>query len=356
METQKMKIAIITDLHFGARNDNQAFLDFQEKFYTNVFFPALKEKGITTVLNLGDTWDRRKYINFNTLKTVKKFFFDALAENNITMHMLAGNHDTYYKNTNDVNSPDLLLNEYKNVHIIDKPQLITIDGTDIAMMPWICAENYSESMNLIESTAAPLCMGHFEIDGFTMHRGMTSHGGLDPKVFKRFDMVFTGHYHHRNNNGHIYYLGNPYELTWNDYNDARGFHFFDTTTRELQFVVNPYTMFHRIEYNDENNNYDNFDFQSCKEKYVKIVVSKKSDFYKFDTFMNKLYNSDPYDVKIIEDFSEFKDGELDESIDLEDTMDVLSNYIDNVETTNVDKEKLKVFMKTLYTEAINITV
>lgn len=351
-----MKVAIITDLHFGARNDNQAFLDYQEKFYTNVFFPALKEKGVTTILNLGDTWDRRKYINFNTLKQVKKFFFDEIAKNDMQMYMLAGNHDTYYKNTNDINSPDLLLNEYKNVTIIDSPRLITIDKTDIAMMPWICAENYAESMDMINTTAAPLCMGHFEIDGFTMHRGMTSHGGLDPAVFKRFDMVFTGHYHHRNNNGHIYYLGNPYELTWNDYNDPRGFHFFDTTTRELQFVMNPYTMFYRLEYNDLENDYENFDFQSCKEKYVKIVVSKKSDFYKFDTFMNKVYNNDPYDVKIIEDFSEFKDGELDESINLEDTMDVLSNYIDNVETTNVDKEKLKVFMKTLYTEAINITV
>jgi len=351
-----MKVAIITDLHFGARNDNQAFLDYQEKFYTNVFFPALKEKGITTILNLGDTWDRRKYINFNTLKQVKKFFFDEIAKNDMQMYMLAGNHDTYYKNTNDINSPDLLLNEYKNVTIIDSPRLITIDKTDIAMMPWICAENYAESMDLINTTAAPLCMGHFEIAGFTMHRGMTSHGGLDPAVFKRFDMVFTGHYHHRNNNGHIYYLGNPYELTWNDYNDPRGFHFFDTTTRELQFVMNPYTMFYRLEYNDQENDYENFDFQSCKEKYVKIVVSKKSDFYKFDTFMNKVYNNDPYDVKIIEDFSEFKDGELDESINLEDTMDVLSNYIDSVETTSVDKEKLKVFMKTLYTEAINITV
>lgn len=355
-----MKIAIITDLHFGARNDNQAFLDFQEKFYTNVFFPALKEQGITTVLNLGDTWDRRKYINFNTLKTVKKFFFDQLAENNITMHMLAGNHDTYYKNTNDVNSADLLLREYDNINVIDSPQTIHLNyenvDADVCMMPWICADNYQRSMEEIQNTSATLCMGHFEIDGFSMNRGMKSHGGLDPAMFNRFDMVFSGHYHHRNNNGHIYYLGNPYELTWSDYNDPRGFHFFDLATRELQFVMNPYTMFHRIEYNDEITDYDNFDFQSCKEKYVKIVVSKKSDFYKFDTFMNKLYNSNPYDVKIIEDFSEFKDGELDESINLEDTMDVLSNYIDNVETTNVDKEKLKVFMKTLYTEAINITV
>ena len=58
-----MKIALITDTHFGARNDSLLFLDFFRKFYENIFFPTLKERGIKEIIHLGDVVDRRKFIN-----------------------------------------------------------------------------------------------------------------------------------------------------------------------------------------------------------------------------------------------------------------------------------------------------
>lgn len=349
-----MKVAIITDLHFGARNDNISFLDYYEKFYRDTFFPTIKERGITTILNLGDTFDRRKFINFNTLKRSREMFFDPIEQGGLTMHMLAGNHDTYYKNTNEVNSVDLLLKEYHSCKVYDDPTELDLEGYKIAFMPWICAENYQESMNFIKSTSAELCMGHFEIDGFVMHRGIKSHGGLAKSEFEKFDMTFSGHFHHRSNNNHIYYLGNPYELTWADYNDARGFHIFDLETRQLEFIQNPNIMFKRIEYDDTKYDYDQFDVMECADKYVRVVVAQKTDFYKFDTFLKNVYNTSPLDVKIIEDFSEFTEGELGGEMNLEDTMQILNGYIDSVET-NVDKEEVKVFMRTLYNEAVNQT-
>ena len=349
-----MKVAIITDLHFGARNDNISFLDYYEKFYRDTFFTTLKERGITTILNLGDTFDRRKFINFNTLKRSRDMFFDPILENGMSMHMLAGNHDTYYKNTNHVNSVDLLLKEYKNITVYDDPTELEVDGTKIAFMPWICAENYQQSMDFIKNTTAEICMGHFEIDGFVMHRGVQSHGGLSKTEFEKFDMTFSGHYHHRSNNNRIYYLGNPYELTWSDYNDPRGFHIFDTDTRQLEFIQNPNYMFMRIEYDDTKQDYDKYDLSVCADKYVRVVVAQKTDFYKFDSFLKNLYNTSPLDVKIIEDFSEFTEGELGGEMNLEDTMQILNGYIDSVET-NVDKEDVKVFMRTLYNEAVNQT-
>jgi DNA repair exonuclease SbcCD nuclease subunit len=347
-----MKVAIITDQHFGARNDSQLFLDFFGKFYNETFFPTLDANGIDTVLILGDTFDRRKYVNFYSLQRSKEMFFDKLAERNITVHMLAGNHDTYYKNTNDVNSPDLLLKEYTNINVIDHPATITVDETPICMMPWICPENYQASLDTIRDTNAELCMGHFEIAGFAMHRGLESHDGLSKEIFNRFDMVFSGHYHHRSDDGHIFYLGNPYELTWQDYNDPRGFHLFDLNTRELEFHRNPYTMFARIEYDDSLIDPTTQSMDHLKDKFVKLVVVNKTDFYKFDKFVTKVYDSNPAEVKIIEDFSEFSEGEVASDINLEDTLNVLSNYIDSV-NTDLDKERVKTFMKTLYTEAIN---
>ena len=347
-----MKVAIITDQHFGARNDSIAFLDFFQKFYDDTFFPSLDAAGINTVLILGDTFDRRKYVNFYALDRAKKMFFDKLEERGIRVHMLAGNHDTYYKNTNDVNSPDLLLREYNNIDVIDSPETIVIDGTSICMMPWICPENYQESLDEMKNTKAEICMGHFEIAGFAMHRGMESHDGLSKEIFDKFDMVFSGHYHHRSDDGHIYYLGNPYELTWQDFKDTRGFHLFDLERRELEFIPNPNTMFERIEYDDRDQDPIDLDTVDLTGKYVKLVVVNKTDFYKFDKFIQKLYNKGCYEIKIIEDFSEFEDGEIGEEINLEDTVSVLSNYVDSIET-DVDKEQIKTFMRTLYTEAVN---
>ena len=350
-----MKVAIITDQHFGARNDSIAFLDFFEKFYDNTFFPALDANAIDTVLVLGDTFDRRKYVNFYALDRAKKMFFDKLEERGIRVHMLAGNHDTYYKNTNEVNSPDLLLVEYGNIDVISKPETIVIDGTSICMMPWICPENYQESLDHITNTKAEICMGHFEIAGFAMHRGMESHDGLAKETFQKFDLVFSGHYHHRSSDKHIHYLGNPYELTWQDYNDPRGFHLFDLSTRELEFICNPYRMFERIEYNDKDQEPIDLDVIELEQKYVKLVVVNKTDFYKFDKFIQKLYNKGCHEIKIIEDMSEFQDGEIGEELNLEDTVSVLTHYIDSIET-DVDKEQIKTYMRTLYTEAINIEV
>ena len=351
-----MKVAIITDQHFGARNDSIAFLDFFEKFYDNTFFTVLDANDITTVLILGDTFDRRKYVNFYALQRAKQMFFDKLAVRGIKVYMLAGNHDTYFKNTNDVNSPDLLLKEYSNITVIDKPTDITIDGIDITMIPWICPENYDDCVAQMTSTPAEICMGHFEISGFAMYRGMQSHEGLSKTLFEKFDLVFSGHYHHRSDDGHIYYLGNPYELTWQDYNDPRGFHLFDLNSRQLEFIRNPYTMFERIEYNDKGEEPTDLDTIDLQGKFVKLVVVNKTDFYKFDKFTQKLYNKGCHDIKIVEDMSEFNEGELlDESINLEDTLSVLGHYVDSIET-DLDKENIKNYMRSLYTEAVNIEV
>jgi DNA repair exonuclease SbcCD nuclease subunit len=207
----------------------------------------------------------------------------------------------------------------------------------------------------MQNTEADICMGHLEIAGFSMYRGMDSHEGFDKGIFKKFDLVFSGHYHHKSDDGHIYYLGNPYELTWQDSNDPRGFHLFDTETRQLSFVQNPNTMFARIEYDDKEQEPVDLASLDLSDKFVKLVVVNKTDYYKFDKFVQTLYNKGCAEIKIIEDLSEFSEGEVSSEINLEDTLDVLSHYIDSVQTDS-DKEKIKTFMRTLYTEAVNVEV
>ena len=351
------KVAIITDQHFGARNDSIHFLDYYEKFYSGTFFPTLEEHGIDTVLILGDTFDRRKYVNFYSLKRTREMFFDKLYAKGIKVHMLAGNHDTYFKNTNDVNSVDLLLQEYTNIEVISSPKTITVKDIDICMMPWICPENYQESLEVLNNTTAELCMGHFEIQGFAMYRGMPSQEGLSRELFRKFDFTFSGHYHHRSSADGIYYLGNPYELTWQDYNDTRGFHIFDLSSRDLTFIKNPNVMFHRITYDDKEESITeitNKDLNHLTNTYVKVVVINKTNPYLFDKFMEKLYNVNPVDVTIAEDFTDLTEGIEDDMVDqAEDTITIINKFVDGIQEEHIDNEKLKTVMRELYVEALN---
>ena len=345
-----MKIALITDTHFGARSDNLVFDNYFRDFYTNVFFPTLEKNKITSIIHLGDIFDRRKYINFNTLKNCKEYFFDELERRNIDMHLMVGNHDTFFKNTNAVNSPNLLLDSYDNIKCYSEPYELKIENSSILLMPWICSENYTSCMDIIKNTDTKVLFGHLEISGFTMHRGMECESGFDPKLFEKFNQVLSGHFHHRSTKGNITYLGNPYELTWNDYDDPRGFHVYDTKTLELEFIENPYRMFHKIIY-DENNDTKSMSINHLKERMIKLVVANKTDFSEFDSFIDRLYTINPLELKIIEDFSEFEAEAIDEeNLNLEDTVTLLNQYVDSIET-DIDKERLKTILKTLYVEA-----
>jgi DNA repair exonuclease SbcCD nuclease subunit len=351
-----MKVALITDQHFGARNDSTTFLDFYERFYDNTFFPVLDSHDIIHLLILGDTFDRRKYVNFYSLDRAKKMFFDKLAERNINVWMLTGNHDTYFKNTNDVNSPELLLAEYNNIHVINSAATIYIEGTEICMVPWICADNYHECMEEINDTPSTLCMGHFEISGFAMYKGMESHEGLSKDTFKKFDMVFSGHYHHRSTDGHVTYLGNPYELTWSDYNDPRGFHLFDLEKRKLEFFENPYRMFHKLHYNDKDKTYEevvDMNIDHLKDSFVKVIVHSKTNPYWFDLVIEKLEKLGISGIQVVDDNLNLNLEDDEEIISqAEDMITMLNKYVDSIET-NVDKKDVYKLMSTLYNEALS---
>lgn len=345
-----MKVALITDTHFGARSDSLAFDAYFKTFYDNFFFPMLKEQGINTIVHLGDVFDRRKFVNFNTLKSCKEYFFDQARDLGMTLHMIPGNHDTYYKNTNDVNSLQLLLQEYENVNVYPEITEITLDERKILFVPWICNDNYKTTMDTLESTDAKVCFGHFELAGFQMYKGIPNDHGMDTTPFSHFDLVCSGHFHHRSSNDNIVYLGNPYEITWSDFNDDRGFHIYNTETNELDFHKNPYRMFHKLFYNDVDGD-SVFNLSDLVGSCVKLIVVKKENFLKFDKLVDSLYTCNCVEFKIIEDFSEFEDnavGEVELAVD--DTMTLLKDYISNT-VTDLDKNKLTSVVQTLYVEA-----
>ena len=354
-----MKLCILGDTHFGARGDSLDFHKYFQKFYDEVFFPYLIENNIKVIFQMGDLFDRRKFINFNSLYLSRKYFFEKCERLGIKLHTLIGNHDVAYKNTLEVNSPSLLLNEYHNVEIYEDFTTVDFDGIQIDVVPWICDDNVDETFEKMKESKAQICFGHFEIAGFEMDRGNVCDVGLDKKLLAKYDIVLTGHFHHKSTDGNITYVGTPYEMTWADWNDPKGFHIFDTETRELNFVQNTFSMFHKVTYDDGKTTFEDwkeYDFNKLKECYVKVVVLNKQNPYLFDHVVDNLYKVSVADLSIVEDFSDTLIDDDKEIIDqAEDTMTILSKYIDNL-TLDVEPEKLKTVMRELYVEALNTEV
>ena len=344
-----MKILLITDQHFGVRNDNQHFIEHYRKFYSEIVLPFIKASGIKEIINLGDTFDKRRSINFMSLDEAKDMWFDPLQELGCNMTCLIGNHDIYYKNTLRVNAPTELLGEYDYINVIDTPTTRTYDGTDILMLPWICDSNYDRTLRSITESVAPVCMGHLELNGFEAHPGHVMEKGMAPYIFSKFTKVFTGHYHSKSNKNNIYYLGNPYQIYWNDYKSRRGFHVFDTDTLKTTFYRNPFDIFHKLYYNDGVNLPGKGELKGA---FVKLIVEDKGDYQKFDYAVKRLQDMSLGDLKIVEDLSvELENGAS--VMETEDTMTLLDTYIDEIDL-KVNKVNIKSVMRSLYMEASNL--
>ena len=348
-----MKIALLTDTHFGARNDNVNFNEYFYDFYEGVFFPYLQQNNIKHCIHLGDLMDRRKFVSYRILKDFRERFIQPFNHLKINLHILVGNHDIYFRNTNDVNSLQELLGErHDNIRLYPEAQEVDFDGFPILMMPWINPQNEIYSFGMMDETKADTMMSHLEVVGFEMHGGHTSESGFDKEQFKKFHTIVSGHYHKKSDDGQIYYLGTPYQMTWSDYNCPKGFHIFDTETRELTRIVNPQKIFEKIYYDDTQEDYDSHDVNQYKSKYVKLVVVNKNDLYKFDKFTDRLFKADCHEVKIIEDFTDLDANTVSDDIveNTQDTMTLLGKYIDDLDV-NLDKTKLKGDISKLYHEA-----
>ena len=346
-----MKIAILNDTHCGIRNSSEIFLNNAERFYNDVFFPECEKHGIKQIVHLGDYYDHRKFVNFKALNHNRRIFLDQIRKRGMSMDIIPGNHDTFYKNTNELNSLKECLGHYMNeVHIIMEPTVMQYDSLKLGLLPWICQDNYDLCMNFIRDCRADWIGSHLDLNGFEVMRGLTNKHGMDPKLFSRFEMVLSGHYHCSSKKDNIWYLGSQMEFFWSDAHDAKYFHILDTVTREMIKIRNPYTLFEKILYNDEEMDYNNYN-KDLTNKFVKVIVVNKTDPFIFDRFIDNIQNQKIYELKIAENFNEFIGANVeDENMSFEDTAEIVDTYIDAVDT-DLDKNKIKVEMRQLMTEA-----
>ncbi len=344
-----MKVAVITDTHFGARNDSKAFSDYFYKFWTNTFFPYLIENNIKTIIHCGDLMDRRKYVNFDTLNRMRNEFIKPMMDNDITMHTIVGNHDTYYKNTVDVNSVEQLFDINGTSPIVAYSEAKTLelpDGYKVDMIPWINNDNEETIMEFIKNSKSSVAWGHFDLQGFEMMKGVSSmYHSRSADFLKNYETVYSGHFHTKSDNGHIFYLGNTYEINWSDFNDNRGFHVFDTETLDCDQIVNPYKLHVKVNY-DEGAKEEQLD-TDYDGQIVKLIVTNKKDFSHFNLLVEKI-ERESETLTIIEDHGLLTTEQVE--FDTEDTITTLNKYVEGMNIDN--EEEVKKILNEIYVEAI----
>lgn len=344
-----MKIAFLGDTHFGCRNSNQVIQRHQELFLDKIFWPYIKEHNIKTIIQTGDYFDNRKWINLQTMSFQKRVFVDRAAELDVTVHGIIGNHDIPLRHSLSMNSPQQILTE-PHMNYYSEAKVINFDGIDITFLPWVCKENYEELTEVINK-GGDLLVGHLETQGAVLFPGRLSDEGYKATQFKNWKEVISGHYHSQNKIENIHYIGIPYQLMWTDAMVKQGFWIFDTTDRSWEFIENTYRYFHRLTWDDG----CEYPLEQLNDSYVKINIKKKTSFEDFERFIDKVNFQSPFEVKIVESFEEYNQENVKDLITVSSTTDLIQDYIDDVATQN-NKESIKKLMIEIYDDAMSMDV
>ena len=342
-----MKIAILNDTHCGARNSAEWMIDYQERFYRDVFFPYIDATGIDTIIHAGDYYESRKTAaSVLAQQSNKMFFIDEVNKRDIDFRIIPGNHDVFYKNSNHVSSVSVLL-EDKNFTVFDEPITLNFDGTQICLIPWINNENVEAVKKEIKKTKAKICIGHFEFAGFAFAKGGTpcqQSIGVEPEELAKFDMVLSGHFHTKSTKGNITYLGSQYEFTWADCDDPKFFHVLDTETGMLEAIRNPLTMFKRVVYKPGMEVSDD-----CKNKFIQVIKSEETG-PDYEEYLDELVKV-ALDVKVQDLTKRVASEENQEEIT--DNLTLIQQYVKEADLSGLDAERLTNMMETLYKRAMD---
>lgn len=357
-----MIVAILNDTHAGANGNSDYFNTYQEQFYNKVFFPYCKKHGIKKIWHAGDYYYNRTALNVKTLYANRKIFLEPMQALGMSMDIIPGNHDYYHKNDTKVCSLKETLGYFTStINIIQNPTIIEYDGSHVAWIPWINESNFIECNKFIENHRGKvdLLIAHLELDGFEFSRGIfCNNSKMTADIFNGYNLVISGHYHHKSHKNNIHYLGAQFEMTWEDCNDAKFFHTFDTKTKKLTAIKNPFTLYEKFFYFEDEIPIDitQFPITNFKNKFVRIVVVDRTDTYKFNQFAEYLMTSGPLDVKIIEtalDKDSIENSEIENEIINKNTSHVISDYIKEIQLpSDIHSDRLILLMNKIHAEAL----
>lgn len=339
------QFAILGDCHFGTANSSLIHHEYMKKFFKD-FFSYVDDHGIKFVLQLGDLFDVRKYINTWSLNFFKQEFHEQLVKRDMHMYVLLGNHDIFYRESLQISSVEEVLRDYPQYYtIIKEPTEINICGTSILAVPWVCKENVDQVNAAIANSKSKYCAGHFEFDGFELFKGQLAKTDYSHDGYKKFKKVISGHYHHMSSKDNVMYTGTPYELTWQDCNTTKGFFVYNGKTFTL--VENVHRLYSSFKLSTTDITED-----IIRDKYVKILVDVALAPKERDAMLDRIYSMKPHDVKLIENNVDTVSTSSTVYTPTTSISDIITDYVKNVSVgDNIDKQHLSSIMMSLYVEA-----
>jgi len=208
------KAAVFTDIHFGLKGNSKIHNDDCEAF-VDWYINQAKENNCETGIFCGDWHHNRSSLNLTTMDSTIRCL-EKLGQAFDKFYMFVGNHDLYYKDKRDVSSTEFAR------HI---PGITVVDGfteiEDVALVPWLVGDEWKK----IQKCTAKYMFGHFELPHFYMNAmvEMPEHGDLRAELFVNQEYVFSGHFHKRQKQGKIHYIGNAFPHNYADaWDDGRG--------------------------------------------------------------------------------------------------------------------------------------
>lgn len=208
------KAAIFTDIHFGMKGNSRVHNQDCEDF-VDWFIETAKSNGCETGIFCGDWNHNRNSLNLTTMDSGLRAL-EKLGQSFEQFFMFPGNHDLYYKDRRDVKSTEFA-KHIPGVTVVNEVMV----KDDVALVPWLVGDEWKK----IEKIKAKYLFGHFELPSFYMNAmvQMPDHGELKAEHFKNQEYVFSGHFHKRQRQGKIHYIGNAFPHNYADaWDDERG--------------------------------------------------------------------------------------------------------------------------------------
>lgn len=352
-------IYILGDLHLGIKNGSIEWFNIQKDFLIDWFIDSIKKDGFDPeqdiLIQLGDVNHIRESINIRIDNESEEIFEKLSNVFKKGVYILIGNHDIYYKDRTDINSLKKIPKLYENIHIFEKPEILTINGVHkFLMAPW--EHNISILTDTIKKykDRSDYLMCHADINEFSLNKWTKIQSGINRADLNSFKKIYAGHIHIRQNNGNVTYVGTPYQLDRGDFGNVKGFYKLNVSGNDIEetFIENTHSpRFIKIDAKKMLNMNINKISEQFKDNFVEILIdnnmAKIFPINRFidlvDTYGHRSLEFIPYALDDINITSE----DLDYSYDY-NMFEILSEYLKIREISADLTNKVSIEFKNLY--------
>ncbi len=361
------EILIVADIHLGHKNFAKNVFLKDISYFEEIVFPYILKNKIKHVIMCGDLIHNRDLSSNYIIQESKKRFFSWFDKNGVEFHVLIGNHDLLYKNRSDYNWPKTNLKEFEYITVYEEPKIVTIEDYRFGFLPWQVSK--VDIPKIINPSEIDILVAHIDINNALMQGSTRSFNGFDVQTFKDYKQVIVGHYHATSDFHNVKYIGAPYQMSYRDYNNKKGYWILKSDIK-FEYFENTYSPKYLKIFYIENEGDFKLYIGGIKEDKIEVTVEEaveyvKNNYCKFivkDFKQEKLLQEvfikiteKTYDridlineVSSIADFDiESFESEIDSNVEL---IDIFESYVESItfRDKRMSKKKIIKYLKECY--------